>query len=186
MTAVGHLRDSSDRSQSPIYKVSLLNDSNAATSLPDTFPISIPTNQEREDAFIRNLFIEPSVVAAALKAGYPQTSATSWVYQRLRNPKFQERIREYARQHELVESVPTIMRLEHNALKYLADKPQELPKFASILKQKKQIAGLLAADSAPTQATISIGQVANLMLNVSQVESNSGDNVTDIITVDSK
>jgi phage terminase small subunit len=156
----------------------------------DDLPAAIPTNQEREDAFIRNLFIEPSVVAAALKAGYPETSATSYVYQRLRNPKFQERIREYARTHELVESVPVIMRLEHNALKYLEDKPQELPKYASILKQKKQIAGLLSQDVQPQQATISIGQVSNLMLNVSQAHIqdavNVADNSANIINMDDK
>ena len=136
-----------------------------------------PINQE--ELFIRNLFIEPSITQAALNAGYSESSAKSHIYTKLRQPKFQEKIRDYARQHELIDSVPTILRLENQALKYLEDKPEELPKFASILKQKKQIAGLLSQDVAPQQATISIGAVANLMLNVSQVDSGNNDNAPD-------
>ena len=147
-------------------------------------PDNIPSPLDREDTFIRNLFIEPSVSQAALKAGYPESTANSWIYSRLRNPKLQEKIREYARTHELVNSVPTILRLEENALKYLADKPDQLPKFSAILKQKKQIAGLLAADSQPAQAMISIQSVANLMLQVSQVQPGSADNVSDNALLD--
>jgi len=151
--------------------------------------LTSPDNIDRESLFIRNLFIEPNVLQAALKAGYSEGYATGPLYNRLKSPKLQERIREYARQHELIDSVPTIMRLEHNALKWLADKPEELPKFASILKQKKQIAGLLSQDVAPQQATISIGQVSNLMLNVNQHTQdvvNSSDNTAHIISVDDK
>jgi phage terminase small subunit len=160
-------------------------------SLPAALePDNLPSPQSQEELFIHNLFIEPSVTQAALKAGYSEYSAKSHIYAKLRNPKFQEKIREYARTHELIESVPTILRLENNALKWLADKPQELPKYAAILKQKKQIAGLLQQDSQPAQAMISIGQVANLMLNMSQVDSNSNAVNADIvqgssITVDS-
>jgi hypothetical protein len=153
---------------------------------PDSLPSITSDPVDRESLFIRNLFIEPNVLQAALKAGYSEGYATGPLYNRLKSPKLQQRIREYATTHELVDSVPLILKLEHNALKYLEDKPQELPKFASILKQKKQIAGLLSQDVQPQQATISIGQVSNLMLNVSQVEPGSSDNVTDIITVDDK
>jgi hypothetical protein len=128
----------------------------------------LPEKPDRVELFIRNLFTEPSVMQAALKAGYPESSASSWIYTRLRKPKFQEKIREYARTHELINSVPTILRLEERALKYLADKPAELPKFASILKQKKQIAGLLQQDITVQSPTINIEQVANMMLNVAQ------------------
>ena len=130
---------------------------------------TLPTPLDRESQFIRNLFVEPNLLQAALKAGYSESYANSQIYQRIRSPKLQEKIREYARTHELIESVPTILRLEHQALKYLDGKPEELPKYAALLKQKKQIAGLLAQDVIPQQATISIGAVANLMLNVSQV-----------------
>ena len=81
------------------------------------------------------------------------------------------------------------MRLEHKALEHLEGKPDQLPKFAAILKQKKQIAGLLSQDVAPAQATISIGQVSNLMLNVNQHTQdavNDSDNTAHIISVDDK
>ena len=147
---------------------------------------NLPTTLDQEAAFIRNLFLFPSITQAALESGYSESSAKSHIYTKLRQPKFQEKIREYARTHELIESIPTILRLENNALKYLDGKPEELPKFAALIKQKKQIAGLLSQDSPVSQAMISIGQVANLMLNVSQVEPGNSDNVTDIITVDDK
>jgi hypothetical protein len=156
------------------------------TASQDNFPSIVSEPIDRETAFLRNLFIEPNVLQAAIKAGYSEGYANGPLYNRLKTPKFQAKLREYATTHELIDSVPLILKLEHNALKWLQDKPEELPKFASILKQKKQIAGLLSQDTAPAQATISIGQVANLMLNVSQVEPGSGDNVTDIITVDDK
>jgi hypothetical protein len=147
---------------------------------------NLPEPIDRESAFLRNLFIEPSVMQAALKAGYSEAYSKGDIYTRLRTSKFQEKVREYARTHELIESISVIMRLEHNALKWLQDKPQELPKYASILKQKKQIAGLLSQDTAPAQATISIGQVANLMLNVSQVDQTQANNEPVIISVDDK
>lgn len=152
----------------------------------NTTPDNLPTPQDQEALFIHNLFIESSITQAALKAGYSESSAKSHIYTKLRQPKFQEKIRDYARTHELVNSVPTILRLEENALKYLEDKPEELPKFSALLKQKKQIAGLLSQDAAPAQPMISIGQVATLMLQVSQVEPIQADNVTDIITIEDK
>jgi hypothetical protein len=145
---------------------------------------------DRESAFLRNLFIEPNVLQAAIKAGYSEGYANGPLYNRLKTPKFQAKLREYATTHELIDSVPLILKLEHNALKWLDGRPEELPKFASILKQKKQIAGLLSQDVAPAQATISIGQVSNLMLNVSQAHTqdavNVADNSANIINMDDK
>jgi len=166
-----------------------LTDSSAATILPEPLPAIPDIPLDRESSLIRNLFIEPNVYQAAIKAGYSHSYADSTIHTRLKNPKFQAKVREYAITHELINSVPVIMRLEHNALKWLADKPEELPKFASILKQKKQIAGLLSQDVQPQQATISIGQVSNLMLNVNQHTQdavNESDNTARIISVDDK
>jgi hypothetical protein len=152
----------------------------------DNFPSIVSEPIDRESLFIRYLFTEPNVVSAAIKAGYSEQYSSGPLYNKLKTPKFQAKLREYATTHELIDSVPLILKLEHNALKWLQDKPEELPKFAGILKQKKQIAGLLSQDAAPAQATISIGQVANLMLNVSQVDPLESDNTADIITIESK
>jgi hypothetical protein len=159
---------------------------NTVPALDQSDDDNLPGPIDRESAFLRNLFIEPSVMQAALKAGYSEAYSKGDIYTRLRTSKFQEKVREYARTHELIESIPLIMRLEHAALKHLDGKPEELPKFASILKQKKQIAGLLSQDAAPAQATISIGQVANLMLNVTQDVGKQADNSGTIISVDDK
>lgn len=175
--------------RNPTNKDAHLSDKHAALSLTDNLPSIVSDPIDRESLFIRYLFTEPNVVKAAIKAGYSEQYSSGPIYGKLKTPKFQAKIREYAVTHELIDSVPVIMRLEHNALKWLADKPEELPKFASILKQKKQIAGLLQQDSQPAQAMISIGQVANLMLNVDQHTQpvvNELDNSSSIISVDDK
>ena len=150
----------------------------------DNIPRVPTVIDNREDIFIQNLFICDSTLQAALKAGYSESYATGSLYAKIKHPKFQAKIREYAVTHELINSVPKIMHLESKALEYLQDKPDQLPKFASILKQKKQIAGLLSQDAAPAQAMISIGQVSNLMLQVSQVQPGSADNVSDNALLD--
>lgn len=128
----------------------------------------LPSNVDpREDLMIRNLFLCDSIAEAAIKAGYSESYANGPLYIRLKKPKFQEKIRKYAIANELL-NIPKIMRLESKALDYLVDKPAELPKFASILKQKKQIAGLLSQDAAPQVPTISIEKVGQMMLNVYQ------------------
>ena len=142
------------------------------TDSVDNIPSIVSEPIDRETLFIRYLFTEPNVVSAAIKAGYSEQYSSGPLYGKLKTPKFQAKLREYATTHELIDSVPLILKLEHNALKWLDGKPEELPKFASILKQKKQIAGLLSQDVAPQQATISIGQVANMMLNITQPDSN--------------
>lgn len=122
---------------------------------------------DREDLFIRNLFICKSTQDAALEAGYSPTYSSGPIYQKIKSAKFQEKLRKYAIAHELL-NIPKIMALENAALKHLDGKPEELPKFAAILKQKKQVAGLLQHDAAPQAPTISIKDVGQLMLNVYQ------------------
>jgi hypothetical protein len=125
--------------------------------------VNPPTKQE---LFIRNLFLYETPFQAAIAAGYTESTAKATIYTQLKSKKLQDKIRDYAKTHELL-NIPKVLRLEDKALDYLIDKPQELPKFAALLKQKKQIAGLLHQDVTPQVPTISIGEVQNLMLNVS-------------------
>ena len=126
-------------------------------------PIDPPTKRE---LLIRNLFLYDNIQKAAIAAGYSPNTAKGEIYNILKKKKMQEQIRDYAIAHELI-NIPKILKLESDAIDYLVDKPQELPKFAAMLKQKKQIAGLLHQDATPQVPTISIGEVQNLMLNVS-------------------
>src|SRR3990172_9182694 len=114
-----------------------------------------PETPERAELFIRNLFLCKSTQDAALEAGYSPTYASGPIYKKIRNAKFQEKLRKYAISNELL-NIPKIMQIETDALRYLEDKPAELPKFAAILKQKKQIAGLLHHDMAPQAPMINI------------------------------
>jgi hypothetical protein len=144
----------------------------------DNLPESTP---DREDLLIRNLFLCKTPREAARKAGYSESYTESGlIYRRLKSPKLQEKIRQYAIANELL-NIPAILDLERGAIKYLQDKPQELPKFAAILKQKKQIAGLLQQDTTPTAPTINIKEVRTLMLNVPQDKVTSGDQTGDIL-----
>jgi nicotinic acid phosphoribosyltransferase len=136
--------------------------------VPSTHPeasqsVNPPTKQE---LFIRNLFLFDSAYEAAIAAGYSESTASGTIYHQLKSKKLQDKIRDYAKTHELL-NIPKVLKLEDKALDYLKDITQELPKFSALLKQKKQIAGLLHQDVTPQVPTISIGEVQNLMLNVS-------------------
>jgi hypothetical protein len=142
-------------------------------NLPD--PFQAPN---REDLFIQYLFMLGNTTEAAMKAGYSATYAYTAIRKRFKDVKFLDKIREYARTHELVDSIPKILKIENKCLTYLETQadPSEIPKFAAILKQKKQIAGLLQQDTTPTAPTINIKEVRNLMLNVSHNDHITGDN----------
>ncbi len=166
---------SPDCEQAAHQSLSLIKDTTLQLPATESNQDILPEPIDREELYIRNLFLCDSALEAATKAGYSYGYATGPLYKRLKSHKFQEKLRKYAITHELL-NIPKVMRLESAAIDYLEGKPAELPKFAAILKQKKQIAGLLHQEQVAQVPTISIDQVQNLMLNVSQVSPKVDDN----------
>lgn len=138
---------------------------NQPQTMQDGDPDEIPDKPSRQELFIRNLFLFDSVLKAAITAGYTEGYARGPIYSRIKTKAFQNKLREYAVSHELL-NIPRIMRLERDAIKYLQGKPEELPKFASILKQKKIVAGLIQAETTHNVTMINIKEAQNMMINM--------------------
>lgn len=127
----------------------------------------LPISKNREEIFVRNLFLYPSVYEAGIQAGYTEDYAKSGLYQRLKSKKFQNKIREYAIQHDIID-LPKIAYIESKVLDHLAENPLDLPKFRHTLTEKKRIAGVLQADFGEKQPVVRIENVRNLMIRLNE------------------
>lgn len=134
-------------------------------------PESVQKLTPKQQSLIQNLFTEKTIIAAAEKAGYKTDSIPSNVYLMVRTPEFQRKMLEYAKANNILD-LPQIHRIEAQALNDLERNPENYAKYKDILKQKKQVAGLLAPDTQPVQATVSIQSVQNMQVVV-------GDTVSD-------
>ena len=112
-----------------------------------------------KDKFIRNLATYPSVRSAAIAAGYSEDYANGNLYRMIRGDRFQKELADYYRGCNAT-LIPLMAQAEKNGLKYASDNPGSLPRFAPILKQIKQVAGLIANDHAPVSyVTIDVQKV---------------------------
>ena len=105
----------------------------------------LPTAETREEKFIRNLWLYPTAKEAALKAGYSEYTASSTIYVKMKTERFRNKIREYAIDNDLM-ALPKIGYIEDRIIDYLMENPLEASKHKHILKQKKQVAGVLGND----------------------------------------
>jgi len=130
---------------------------NTTNNLPE------PTEPSKSDQLIRYLFSEPDIKAAAIKAGYAESTASKHIYTMIKDPKFQDRLRQYAIANDLL-SVPQLQKIENSCLKLVEANPEKYPKFKEIFRQKKQVAGLLAQDTTPAVPTINIRSIEHLQV----------------------
>ena len=128
---------------------------------------NLPTTAEisKSEQLIGYLFTEPDIKSAAIKAGYAESTASKSIYTMIKQPEFQNRLRQYAIQNDLL-SLPQLAKIESKCLKLVEDSPEKYPKFKEIFRQKKQIAGLLAQDAVPAQPTINIKTIEHLQVVV--------------------
>lgn len=132
---------------------------------------SLPAKQakdHREALFIRNLCQGLSVKKAALSAGYSESYAESQIYQRVKKPDFQAKVREAFLAGNTLE-VPKVLSLYSRALDKIAEKGNEdellgnLAKAKHIPKQILQIAQILSPDSQPMHQTVNIKELSVFM-----------------------
>lgn len=136
------------------------------TQLPalTTEPEKPEEPESKQDKLLQYLFSEPTPMAAQVKAGYSPKS--TMVYQLIRKPDFQQRMRDYATQNDLL-SMPLIQSIEAKCLKEVERDPQNYRIYKDVFKQKKQIAGLLAQDTAPPPPPgVSIGTIERMQVIV--------------------
>ena len=119
----------------------------------------------REDKFIRNLSLYPTVSEAAIQAGYSQSYATSNLYQRLRKESFQRKIREFYK-GSVSTLLPKIAQIESKVVTACLADVDKVPKFQHTLKQIKQSSGVLSQDTGQAQPTIQIESVRQLMIQI--------------------
>jgi hypothetical protein len=133
--------------------------------IPDKDIEPEPAKPDMEDLFTRNLFLYPTIKEAALAAGYSESSAESTVYTKMKSSKFQDKVREYAKEHDLL-NIPRILSIEDKVLSHLEDNPLDIGKFKDTIKQKKTIAGLLKQEDQGTKTIlVNVKYLQNMMLN---------------------
>jgi len=77
----------------------------------------------------------------------------------MKTERFKDKIREYAIAND-VRSLPKIGYIEDRIIDYLMDNPLEASKHKHILKQKKQIAGILGQElPTPEQPMVNLGRL---------------------------
>ena len=136
--------------------------------MTQTEPDNLPTTeqpQDMQDKLVSLLFTESTIKDAGLKAGYAPTTCSSTIYTLLKQPAFQNKLRQYAIQNDLL-SLPQLAKIESKCLDVVANNPEKYPKFKEIFRQKKQVAGLLAPDAVPAQPTINIRTIEHLQVVV--------------------
>ena len=135
------------------------------TQLPDntTNNLPEPTEPTKQDKFISYLFTEQTIKDAARKAGYAESTCASVTYTMLKDPKFQDKLRQYAINNDLL-SLPVIAKIENKCLNLVDANPEKYPKFKEIFRQKKQVAGILAQDTTPAVPTINIKSIEHLQV----------------------
>ena len=150
---------------------------NAVAIKPNTKPVEDTEQLSREDMFVRNLFVCKSIKEAGLQAGYTESYCEGTLRYRLKNPKVQEKIKKAFLASQCM-NLPKIAKIYQNGLDHLckAENIKDYPKLAGIDKRILQITGLLGQDSPHQAPTISIEKVGQMMLNVYQDTTNSGDN----------
>ena len=117
---------------------------------PTTLPIE---KIDKEELFIRCLSTAPTVKAAALEAGYSETTASGAIYTKMKDPKFIQKVSEYYN-YNSVALLPKILGVEKQVIELVSSDPEKLPKFRHTIRELKQSAGVLQPDSQPTTQTI--------------------------------
>lgn len=127
-------------------------------------PEVVNEDEERENAFIRYLFLGLGVTDAASKAGYSKSYAESAVYQKFKSPRFQDKIRDYAVSTN-AQTIPKVCDLYRIAVNQLYKEAQNgelenLSKLRHIPRQILEIGRILTPEQ---------GQVANYV-NIEQIQ----------------
>ena len=128
----------------------------------------LPKTETREQKFIRNLFICSSIQEAGLKAGYSANTSKSTLYVKIRSPRFQQKVRDFAIANDIM-CLPRIARIEDQVLRHLEKHPLDLPKYKDTVRQKKQVAGLLNPDAQPSQPMADIRNIQQLMIQINNI-----------------
>jgi hypothetical protein len=102
---------------------------------------------------------------AAELAGYGPGYANSNIYQTVRNPKFQQILKECVLTQYKTNSIPRILNIDNKVLGHLVENPLEAPKFAATLKRISKIAGYLNDETPHVVQTINFNSIRQSLRN---------------------
>ena len=155
----------------------------------ETLPVE---TESREDQFIRLLPECATVKEAALKAGYSPSYSCSKIYNKLKSPNFQRKMRDYY-VSECHMAIPKIVKLHGKVLDYLDtdDNFKELPKYDKTHRFILQSAGMIGNDEQPKQQVINIGSIKELSIQLQnkrmeQLEKKQPENIVEGEVIESK
>jgi hypothetical protein len=135
----------------------------ASNSLPQG------NRDSREDEFIRFLFLGMSVYDAGLKAGYSKSSLDSTIYTKFKNPKFQDKIRDYVIANNSA-SIPKVCDLYKRTVDQLHKEVKEgnlenVSKVRHIPRQILEIGRVLSPEGVQTANFVNIDQIQALIVD---------------------
>lgn len=141
--------------------------------------------ETKEDKLIRNLFIYPSKYQAGIQAGYSESYCKGPLYQRVKTEKFQRKIIDYAIANDIL-SLPKVAYIENKVLDHLMDNPLDSHKYKDVMRQKKQVSGLLQHDDAPQQPIVHIGSIRELSIQLQSKRMEQIDNIPEAEVISEK
>ena len=135
----------------------------------------------REERFIRNLALYPTVQEAGIASGYSESYCSSTLYLKLKSPKFQQKLRDFyiANSHL---NLPKIANIHSQIIDHLTKNPLEAPKFGRTLKMELQTSRVLDSDT-PSVQIVNVSSIQNLMLEFQEHRENPQAEVIEAETV---
>lgn len=134
---------------------------------------NLPTNNEQqlslEDAFIQNLFAGMKPKEAAIAAGYSESSASSTIYTKKKNPKFIRKLQHYAISHGSLTAIPKLMKLDNQVIKeYEQDISKAIDKPGALKLLNEKYGLVKSNDQSPNQQFIQINLNQGVMRQLTQ------------------
>jgi len=141
--------------------------------------------ESKQDRLVRNIHKFKSIGAAAIDAGYSESTAKGRIYDIIKTPKFQKALRE----HYLTSNatlLPKILKAESDLMDVILLDPEKLSKHNNTVKQMKQAAGILEPDNQPRQQVINIKSIKELSIHLQQKRIEQAEPVQDAEVIDIK
>lgn len=129
-----------------------------------------PDGDSRKDRCLSYVMLGLPFAKAAIKAGYKPSYAKGKLYRVFKtSPEWESKINEILQRvperfrRLCIARLPLVADIEGRALELMRKQPELAVKHPQLLRQSKQVAGLLADDGAPVQQTININELRLLI-----------------------
>jgi len=145
-----------------------MNTTNQDDILPETTKGQKLTDKQQR--FIDNLHNYRSLKLAAKAAGYSKKTSHNITQHIKACPGLMNALRTFYQDNATL-LLHDMTLIDKNVMEFCKDKNnvEKVPKFTHSLKQIKQVAGVLAEDTAPRQATVNIAHIEKVQVAISDM-----------------